>query len=140
MYLPTGIYDWLITLSGQHILSDIEATYRGFIQHIVQHDEWLDLPHEFGKLPEDRPNAVAATKWVFDMYFLAFLKPYDERLPDDHPNNFYMEREWRKLGNFHFAPAGNITPEAIVRVVVPAAFTDRLASDFPAYAGKITPI
>lgn len=33
----------------------------------------------------------------------AFLKFWDVDLPEDHPENFYMEREWRKFGNLSLA-------------------------------------
>lgn len=33
----------------------------------------------------------------------AFLKFWDVDLPEDHPENFYMEREWRKFGNLALA-------------------------------------
>lgn len=33
----------------------------------------------------------------------AFLKFWDVDLPEDHPENFYMEREWRKFGNLGLA-------------------------------------
>lgn len=32
----------------------------------------------------------------------AYVKLYDVNLPDDHPDNYYMEREWRSLENISF--------------------------------------
>ena len=34
---------------------------------------------------------------------LAYVKLYDATLADDHPDNYYMEREWRSLENVSFA-------------------------------------
>ena len=45
----------------------------------------------------------------------AFLKCWDVDLPEDHPENFYMEREWRKLGNLKLA-------SCIQEVVAPAQY------------------
>ena len=33
----------------------------------------------------------------------AYVKLYDVSLPDDHPDNYYMEREWRCLKNVNFS-------------------------------------
>ena len=57
--------------------------------------------------------------------FLAFIKPFDADLPDDHPESYYLEREWRKLGNLTFKP------ERVSRVVVARGFENRLKADAP---------
>ena len=138
MYVPIGIADSVPTLSGQYLLRDIETTYHGFMQHVVK--DQISLPREIGEVSKDYRHAVSAVRTTFEMYFLAFVKPYDASLADDDPNNFYMEREWRKFGNFHFAPGGWVEREHIVHVVAPAAYVGRLSKDFPAYASKITPL
>ena len=45
----------------------------------------------------------------------AFLKFWNVDLPEDHPENFYMEREWRKFGNLPLAPC-------LREIVAPASF------------------
>ena len=52
---------------------------------------------------------------------------FDADLPDDSPDNYYLEREWRKHGNLKFTPAD------VVRVIVASGFEDRLRSDVPAF-------
>lgn len=34
---------------------------------------------------------------------MAYVKLYDVNLPDSHPDNYYMEREWRSLKNVLFS-------------------------------------
>lgn len=66
--------------------------------------------------------------------FLAFVKFFDPTLPEDHPDNYYMEREWRVLGDVNF----NL--DDIARVVVPPGYEQRLRADLPAYGGEISSV
>jgi hypothetical protein len=59
------------------------------------------------------------------------LKFFDPSLPPDHPDNYYMEREWRVAGKVEFAP-GNIAA-----LYVPPAFFNEAMRDFPDLAGRI---
>jgi len=60
------------------------------------------------------------------------VKFFDHTLPDDHPNNFYMEREWRVVGNVQFS-----LPE-VVRVLVPSQYGTQLRKDVPEFTGQVT--
>jgi len=62
---------------------------------------------------------------------LAFLKPFNSELPDDDPENYYLEREWRKFGCLEFRP-----PE-VEHVLIKRGFVERLIRELPAYAEKI---
>ena len=61
------------------------------------------------------------------------VQPFDSTLPEDHIDNFYMEREWRKLGNVYF----KLNPEVVSTICVPTDYVDDLKSEFPAYADRI---
>jgi len=76
-------------------------------------------------------EAIAAVNEVFKKDFLAFLKPFNADLLDDDPDNFYLEREWRKYQNFCFAPS------EVHQVIVAKAYVSRLQQDLPAYREKI---
>jgi hypothetical protein len=54
---------------------------------------------------------------------LAFVKTFNVNLPDDHPENFYMEREWRKLANLPLTPC-------LIEVVAPTEYQEPLRSEF----------
>lgn len=64
-------------------------------------------------------------------HFFSFVKFYDEGLPADHPENFYMEREWRIFGDLSF-DLGDVR-----RVIFPEAFARRFRAELPEYYGTI---
>jgi hypothetical protein len=76
-------------------------------------------------------EASAAVNEVFRKDFLAFLKPFNADLPDEDPNNFYLEREWRKYQNFCFDLSD------VRQIIVAKAYVSRLQRDLPAYRGKV---
>lgn len=45
------------------------------------------------------PERIARIDLVFDLirHVFGFAKFFDESLPEDHHDNFYMEREWRVM-------------------------------------------
>ena len=65
-------------------------------------------------------------------HFFSFVKFYDEGLPADHSENFYMEREWRIFGNLEFSL------DQVRRVIFPQDFARRFRDDLPEYFGEIT--
>ncbi len=67
-----------------------------------------------------------------EFQIFSFIKFFDPSLDDSHRENFYMEREWRVVGNVQFA-LGNIA-----RVLLPEDFGRRLRQDVPAYTGQVT--
>lgn len=60
------------------------------------------------------------------------LKFYDPRLPVDHCDNYYMEREWRVNGQVPFA-LGDIQ-----RVLVPPQYVQRMWETYPELGSCIT--
>lgn len=62
---------------------------------------------------------------------MAYVKLYDMTLPDNHPDNYYMEREWRSLHNVHFEL------KDIRTIYLPnESYHDRFMLEFPDYNGK----
>ncbi len=94
----------------------------------------------FGKLRDspERPEAPEQMERLFlikeflDYHIFSFLKFFDASKPEDHPEHFYMEREWRILGNLHF------TLHDIRRIILPESYAPRLREDLPKYVGQIT--
>ena len=62
---------------------------------------------------------------------LAYVKLFDTTLADDHPDNYYMEREWRSLKNIEF------TLNDIKTIYLPnETYKENFIKDFPDYSGE----
>jgi len=67
-----------------------------------------------------------------EFHVFAFVKAFQNRLPDEHPDNFYLEREWRIVGNVKFSMTD------VERVFLPRAFAERFRKHVPGYHGQLT--
>ena len=63
---------------------------------------------------------------LFDLFrhVFAFTKLFDESLPEEHKDNFYMEREWRVAGFVHFEL------HDVQKVYVPPGYQERIKNKF----------
>lgn len=120
MYVPLSDNDCGSPF-GEKLLLDIETVYKGFHEHVAVKNE----PFQNEIQAIDQINKIVAKD------FLAFIKPFNSHLDSTHPDNFYMEREWRKLGNLVF------NPDDVVNIIVAKGFASRLAKAFPHYKSKI---
>jgi hypothetical protein len=104
------------------------------------YDEWIT---DYASLmAEIQPRTRAPDMSMFqrvmrfrrflDFFFLSYVKAFDARHTDEDPENFYMEREWRMLGNLRF-DLGDV-----YRVLIPEGYAPRLGADVPGYAAQIT--
>jgi|GEM_PF-3339833 len=66
------------------------------------------------------------------IHVFAFVKAFRGDSADDDPENYYMEREWRRYGDLDF------TLEDVCRVYLPRRFAKRLRADLPDYYGQVT--
>lgn len=55
---------------------------------------------------------------------LAFVKTFDVDLPIEHPENYYMEREWRRFGNLPLEMP-------LREIIAPEDCIEALRNDFP---------
>lgn len=58
---------------------------------------------------------------------LAFVKTFDVDLPTVHPQNFYMEREWRKFGNLPLHMP-------LREIIAPPDCVEALRNEFPEFS------
>ena len=130
MYFPVNL-EQVEARYGRPCLADIEVVFRALREHLRQ----VEAPsvRTWGKPPETLGQAADAFSGIALKEFLAFIKPFDAQLPPTAENNYYMEREWRRLGNMGFS-------ERDVRsVVVPPAFMDRARNELGPYGAKLSP-
>lgn len=110
------------------------------VSKVQIYDEALPLRHElFAKLRRAAESAsievtlreAAAVEAFHDTHVGLFLKPFSAALPDDDPENVYMERQWRVLGNVRF------TLSDVARVILPKRYAKRLREDVPEYFAQV---
>ncbi len=69
---------------------------------------------------------------TLEWHLFPFFKFFDETTAEEHPDNFYMEREWRRLGNVFFQLAD------VTRVIIPESYAARFRKSIPRYVGQLT--
>jgi hypothetical protein len=74
--------------------------------------------------------AKRIAEWV-DYDFLAFVKFFDPTLPEDHVDNYYMEREWRCVRSIEFQVSD------IACVYVAPGYGAPLVAAHPAFASQV---
>ena len=65
-------------------------------------------------------------------HVFAYMVSFDETNRDDYPHNYYMEREWRVLGNVQFSL------EDVFIVILLEEFLRRFRADVPDYYRQVT--
>lgn len=60
------------------------------------------------------------------------IKAFKGNSADEDPENYYMEREWRRYGDLDFSL------EDVCRMYLPQRFAKRLRADLPDYYGQMT--
>lgn len=83
-------------------------------------------------LPFEVSQKLSRLRSFLDIQIFSYLKFFDDSLPDDAPDNFYMEREWRIVGNLKFELSD------VYRVILPESYAKRFREDVPEYYGQVT--
>lgn len=128
-YLPllkTVPFTWTNRLGHE-----LMACWR-WLNHFFEDDGPVDetTAKIWGASPASGKEAALEAADLLTRDVMAFLKFYDVELPDDHPENYYMEREWRKYGALPLELP-------LRQIVVPAEYSDRVADRFPHLAAKV---
>lgn len=113
------------TTLGEYFESIVKRFHRLTLPCSTAQDDASDDFREFCE--EFRPIGQFLRAHVF-----SFLKLFDASLAEDHPDNYYMEREWRVRGSFQFKM------DDVRRILLPESFSKRFRSDFPHYLGQLT--
>jgi hypothetical protein len=81
-------------------------------------------------------STVLSTAPILDsmirLHFLSFCVPFDSQKDDTDEKNYYMEREWRVIGDVKFKL------DEVRRVILPGRYVKRFREDVPGYFGQIT--
>jgi Putative abortive phage resistance protein AbiGi, antitoxin len=134
MYIPfTPNADEGSAISGRTLLRHLQKCFKAFDFLVAKKVTVKDI--YVGAEPTTPEAAIEATWRIFGKEFLAFIKPFDSTLPSDHPQNYYMEREWRKFGNLKLRPDDIST--IVSTIVVHADFLQKAKTDLPEYRNII---
>lgn len=128
-YIPTQPSDWRGswgTIHGLGFLKDLEGVWRGAWEFVNGHPD-RPASRSMGIKPKGFEETSFALNDLFTRQ-LAFTKAFNSELPADHPENYYMEREWRKVGNFQFED------KDLKAVLLHESFASRFATDRQALA------
>jgi hypothetical protein len=130
-YIPMRSDDWQ-SIHGKTLLRDIEAKVKGFYKQVISVSKIKEtISRSLGSEPQTAEDACQQVHDMLMKDFVAFVKPFNSELPPYHPDNYYMEREWRKYGNMKFVE------EQVTRVIVSVGYKDRAEKDLPEYKGRI---
>lgn len=129
-YFPYDPRD-LMSVYGITALSDIEATIKGLREQIDDAGWKPPRSRHLGEKPATMPDAVSLINSCVALHMLAYTKPFNAALSPDDSNNYYMEREWRRVGNMMFEP------QHVEEVRVAAGFGAKVEAALPIYTGRI---
>lgn len=133
-YFPMFRDDHL-SANGRSMLKDIESVIRGFNDHLVEpQDSEPEWSRKTGEIPGSAEDVILPLESILLREFLGFIKAFNSDLSDDHPDNFYLEREWRKLGNMPF----NL--EMVTSVTVAEGYKSEVEKYFPNLSGPVIEI
>jgi hypothetical protein len=82
-------------------------------------------------IPLDASRILELERFL-NFQIFSFIKFFEHSLPENDPNNFYYEREWRIIGNVEF------TVHDVSRILIPSSYAKSLREDLPDYYGQIT--
>lgn len=66
-----------------------------------------------------------------NFHLFSYIKFYDHTSAEEHNDNYYLEREWRIVGNLHFTMAD------IETVFMPKEYAPRFREDCPLYNSQL---
>lgn len=133
IYIPTHNTDWQ-GIDGKSVLKDVEAIYRGFLRHVVEPRNFKDhIERTHGVEPATEDEAISAMDALIKRYFLAYMKPFQSDLDENHERYFYAEREWRSPINVRFERRD------IRVVIVHPNYLGRFVQDQPELADQCRP-
>lgn len=77
-------------------------------------------------------KSLAQLAPYIDKYVFSYCVPFDSTLDESDNHHFYMEREWRVLGDVRFMLTD------VERVVLPREYASSFRSELPAYEGQLS--
>lgn len=83
-------------------------------------------------LPKRVSDGAMRAHQFLMIHAFSLVKGFRGDSADEDPENYYMEREWRRYGDLEFAL------DDVCRIYLPQRFAKRLREDLPDYYGQVT--
>lgn len=107
-----------------HMILEFHNLMNIFQDLIMSTKKVRGVPAEF--------NRLGRLLGFINFKIFSYIKFFDHKLHDNDPDNFYMEREWRVVGNVNFSV------DDVQRIFIPKNYAKRLRQDIPEYFGQVT--
>lgn len=127
LYFPYSPSDWGSAF-GKDLIESVEVKYRKLLE-LSDAEGVEEFSESMGGVSTDAP--LSSIEHCITKDFIGFIKAFDHTLSMEHPDCYYMEREWRKIGNLM------LTQDAIKEIVIPAQYVGRLKEEAPHLQEKI---
>lgn len=82
------------------------------------------------QVPEEHRRLMELESFI-SFHIFSYIKFYDHSCEEDHDDNYYLEREWRVIGNVKF------DLNDIETVFMPKRYSQRFRADFPSYESQV---
>ena len=129
---PSQYFPYLLLLAG-HLLPLMELSVNPTNLKQLNIENWLSLfdSNILDALLNQNYHPMVYSLIQGTANQMAYVKLYDATLQDDHPDNYYMEREWRSLANISFSV------HDIECIYLPNSdYKTRFEQEFQNYEGK----
>jgi hypothetical protein len=81
-------------------------------------------------VPQEHQRLMKLQQFL-DFHIFSYIKFYDHTSAEEHDDNYYLEREWRIVGNLHFAMTD------IETVFMSKEYAPRFREDCPLYNSQL---
>ena len=128
----------ILKLYRSEFYDDMIDNYHGFVKDIMIYfkDLFYHSSDVIGSKAEQNKirkfqDQVMKLEYFLDFHIFSYLKFFDNSKSEGDHDNYYMEREWRMIGNLQF----NISN--VRRVFLPESYAEMFRKDVPAYYGQL---
>lgn len=81
-------------------------------------------------VPEEQTRLMEFERFI-NFHIFSYIKFYDHSYADDHDDNYYLEREWRVIGNVKFEL------DDIETVFMPKQYAHKFREECPAFRSQL---
>lgn len=114
-------------------VSNADYFDRMLAEYLEVFNMFRDLAHKIDPQPgvSGMFKRVTDLQRFFDFHIFSYFKFFDHMLDDDHEDNYYLEREWRVVGNVQFSLSD------IKTIFMPTGFSEKFRKIYPQYSGQV---